>query len=465
MASVTSALQRIQEDLSAFLPEGAILEACRRAGHRWRERGLGPVRTIRLFVLQVLNFNTAMTGLRHLSRSAVKAPSYCKARMRLPLAVLQSLLLESSAAMRQTQHAAPAASAPRWCGLKVYLVDGSSTIVPDTPDSQKAFGQPKGCKKGCGFPVPKVLGLFDAFSGLMVQVLGLPLYTHEQSKVWLLHPLLKAAELLVGDRGFCSFVHLAMLFGRGTYGLFRMHQKQIVNFRPHRKHRRAGRKGKQRRQRQRRQQQRMPFSRFIKRLGERDQIVQWFRPAAGNKPKWMSAEQFALLPGSLLVRELRFVLPRRGQRTRCVTIATTLLDPLLYPKEKIAELYGVRWQVETHFAELKTTLKMRKLKSKTAAGVLKELTVYALVYNLVHLVMLKAAQRQNVSPQRISFIDTLRWLISAAPGESLPDLLINPYRPDRHEPRVVKDRQDTYTKMTRPREVLRKQLLTKGLAA
>jgi hypothetical protein len=193
-------------------------------------------------------------------------------------------------------------------------------------------------------------------------------------------------------------------------------------------------------------------------------VVEWFRPVV--RPTWMSAEQYASLPASLLVRELRFVLPRRGQRTRCVTIATTLLDPTLYPREKIADLYGVRWQAETHFAELKTTLKMRKVKSKTADGVRKELLVYALVYNLVHAVMLRAAQRQGVEPHRISFVDTVRWLISSAlPGEPMPDLVVNPYRPNRHEPRVVKDRQDTYTKMTRPRDELRKKLIAKRVAA
>jgi hypothetical protein len=84
--------------------------------------------------------------------------------------------------------------------------------------------------------------------------------------------------------------------------------------------------------------------------------------------------------------------------------------------------------------------------------------VYALVYNLVHLVMVRAALRQGVDPHRISFIDTLRWLVSADPHEELPELVVNPHRPDRHEPRVVKDRQDTYTKMSRPRETLRKEL-------
>lgn len=447
MASVARTLERIKEDLRPFLPEEAIVSACQAAGHKWRQRQLGPVQTIHLFIVQVLWFNTAMTALRHLSDTAVKASAYCKARMRLPLPVLQALLVESSAAMRGVCAPPPG----WWCGLRTYLVDGSSTIAPDTPDSEKAFGYPKVCKEGCAFPVPKILGLFDAFSGLIVQALGFPLFTHEQSKVWMLHPLLKAGELLVGDRGFCSFVHAAMLFSRGIHGLFRIHQAQIVDFRPHRKHRRKYPKGRKVRGQQ------MPRSRFVRRLGKWDQVVEWFKDAT-NQPKWMSQEQYANLPASLWVRELRFVLANNGQRTRVVTIATTLLDPILYPKEKIAELYGVRWQVETHFAELKTTLKMRRLKSKTAQGVLKELAVYALVYNLVHLVMVRAAQRQGVAPQRISFVDTVRWLLVAAPHEALPDLLVNPYRPNRHQPRVIKDRKDAYCKMTRPRRELQKAL-------
>jgi len=84
MASVSSTLDRIKQDLRPFLPDDSIEAACGKAGHRWRERDLGPVRTVHLFVLQVLCFNTAMTHLRHLAKAAVKAPAYCKARMRLP---------------------------------------------------------------------------------------------------------------------------------------------------------------------------------------------------------------------------------------------------------------------------------------------------------------------------------------------------------------------------------------------
>jgi len=436
MATMARTLERIKQDLRTFLPDRLILQCCRQAGHRWGRRRFDPLATFHLFILQVLNFNTAIVHLRHLAKQSVNAAAYCKARMRLPLAALQMLLRRTAAAMAS-------GSQSRWCRLRVLLVDGSSTIAPDTPQLLKNFGHPSGQKPGCGLPVAKILGLMDAFSGLIMEVLCFPLFTHDMSRVCKLHPLLGSGDRLVGDRGFCSFAHLSMLFSRGIAGLFRMHQRQIVSFRPHRKRRGKDKRGK-------------PSSRFVKRLGKWDQIVQWIKPK--EPPRWMSRRQYAALPATLRVRELRFVLPRRGQRTRVVTIVTTLLDPKLYPKEKIAALYAVRWRVETHFAELKTTLKMRKLKSKTVAGVQKELAIYCLVYNLIHAVMLQAAARQKVTADRISFIDTLRWLLSAEPGEELPNLLVNRLRPDRHEPRTLKDRPATYSKMTVSRQQWKKRL-------
>ena len=72
--------------------------------------------------------------------------------------------------------------------------------------------------------------------------------------------------------------------------------------------------------------------------------------------------------------------------------------------------------------------------------------------------MVKAAQQQGVTPDRISFIDTIPWLLTAAVSEEIPRLVVNPRRPDRHEPRVIKDLQDTYRKITRLRRELRKAL-------
>lgn len=442
MAGVARVLMRIKHDLKPFLSESQILNACRTVGHRWRERRLGPVQTLHLFILQVLNFNTAMSHLRHLA-SGIKAPAYCRARMRLPLAVFTAVLRDSTHAMSRSAGAAGA----RWCGLRAFLVDGSSTIAPDTPASQNAFGQPPAAKAGCGFAVPKILGMFDAWSGLIIELLTFPLFTHDQSQVWLLHHLLGKGDVLVGDRGFCSFWHAAMLASREVMCVFRMHSKQIVNFRPHR---RAGRKGGP---------VGRPSSTFVRRLGKWDQIVRWVKP--DQRPAWMTLQQYADAPRSLLVREVRYVVASRGQRTRCVTIATTLLDPTDYPKQKIVDLYQVRWSIETHFAELKTVLKMRRIKSRTPDGIRKELAAYCLVYNLVRIVMMKTARHQHTTPSRVSFIDAVRWLLSAQPADCVPLLKINPHRPDRHEPREVKERHGSYKVMTQPRKSLQIALLAR----
>ncbi len=110
-------------------------------------------------------------------------------------------------------------------------------------------------------------------------------------------------------------------------------------------------------------------------------------------------------------------------------------------------------------------MKMEVLHCHSVEGVLKELAMYALAYNLVRLVMLEAAHRQNVPVERISFVDALRWLRAAKPGTPFPKLIVNPHRPGRHEPRVVKRRPKQYKLMTKPRKQLRKLLMTTRVRA
>ena len=102
---------------------------------------------------------------------------------------------------------------------------------------------------------------------------------------------------------------------------------------------------------------------------------------------------------------------------------------------------------------------MDVLRCKTVDGVLKELHVFALVYNLARVVLGAAARRQRLPMGRLSFIDAVRWLRSAQETEALGKLVVNPYRPGRVEPRVVKRRPKEYDRMTRPRAELRRELL------
>jgi len=149
-----------------------------------------------------------------------------------------------------------------------------------------------------------------------------------------------------------------------------------------------------------------------------------------------------------------------------VTLATTLLDPAVYPAAEVAELYGRRWQVETNLRRhLKQTLRMDVLRCQTIEGVQKELTMYGLVDNMVRLVMLEAAEQQHVPVERISFIDAVRWLAAAVAGDAPLELRVNPNRPGRVEPRVIKRRSKTYSLMIHPRAVLRKRLLGNKHAA
>ncbi len=112
-----------------------------------------------------------------------------------------------------------------WLGHRVLYVDGSSFSMPDTPELQRAFGQPGGQSRGCGFPVARLLALFCAHTGMITEAIPLPLRSHEQSSVADLYSQLQPGDVLVADRGFCSFVHIALLQSRGVHAVFRLHQK------------------------------------------------------------------------------------------------------------------------------------------------------------------------------------------------------------------------------------------------
>jgi Transposase DDE domain len=165
----------------------------------------------------------------------------------------------------------------------------------------------------------------------------------------------------------------------------------------------------------------------------------------------------------LVLREVRYHIGTPGFRTRQITLVTTLLSPEVYSVADLAELYRQRWQVETSLAQLKTTMQMDVLHCKTVPGVLKELTVFALVYNLVRMVMRQLATLQHTAVERISFLDALRWLSAPHTGMPLVALIVNPARPHRVEPRVKKRRPKIFPLMIKPRQELRQQLIQQEL--
>jgi hypothetical protein len=445
--TIPKILSQFKADVAKALSPEIIRKVCDCLGHVWRERVLDPVTTVHVFLLQILHGNTACTALARLAGLAFTAAAYCEARKRLPLAVLAVLLHRVCDALVPEID-----ETGRWHGHRTWTLDGSSFSMSDTPALQARFGQPSAQAKGCGFPVAHLLALFHAGTGLLQHVLASPLRTHDMKYAATMHPELEEGDILLTDRGLASFTHLALLFLRKMHAVFRCHQKQIVNFRVGRKH-----------QKQRKPRKGLPRSRYVQRLGRWDQLVEYSKPK--KKPTWMDQDDYTALPETLLLRELRYVTPQRGHRTQVITLVTTLLDAKAYPAQELTELYLSRWQIEVNFRHLKTTMRMEVMHCKSVEGVIKELYMFAIVYNLVRLVMLEAARRQKVPLERISFVDALRWLRDTPAGELLTRLVVNPLRPDRLEPRVLKRRMKEYNLMKRPRHELRKELARKKHAA
>lgn len=445
--TIAEVIRQFKADVARALSADTIRQVCERRRHRWRERELDPVTTIHLFLTQVLHGNISCYGLRRVSDLAATPEAYCKARKRLPRAVFEDLLQAvADAADAETR------TTGLWKGHRTWTMDGSNFSMPDTPALQEHFGQPSGQAEGCGFPRAHTLMPFHAGTGMLMRATASPMRTHDLSQAAGTHPAMAEGDVLVGDRAFASYAHLALLPQGNRHAVVRCHRQQIVDFRPGRPHTTHADAAKG-----------VPRSRWVETLGPRDQRVEYFKPP--TKPTWMTDAAYAALPESMTVRELRYAVTTPGGRVKEITLATTLLDPVAYPAKDLAALYRTRWQIEVDIRHLKTTMGMEVLHCKTVDGVKKELCVYAIIYNLVRLVLGEAARRQEVPPPRISFVDVLRWLRTAEPGTPLPEMVVNPDRPDRQEPRVMKRRMKKFPLMTKPRQVLRKALENKDLAA
>jgi hypothetical protein len=451
MSTISQAVNRIKASVDTALPEATVRALAADLSRTHYQRTLTPVVTTYLFLQQVLHGNTAVSHLRHLSGLDFTDSAYCQARQRLPVGFFHRL---HQAVLTPCRQQADRDRSSRWHGHRVYGLDGSSFSMPDTPELQEAFGQPSGQAPGCGFPTAHLLVSFDLQDGFLLKALAAPRRTHDMKQAAVMHQDLQRGDLLLGDRAFCSFAHLALCGQRGLHGLFRAHQKQIISFRPQRRHAGPGPVGPE--------ETGLPRSRWLKKLGKNDQLVEYYKPT--QKPDWMTAEQYAALPESIIVRELRFEVRVPGRRPRVITVVTTLLDAQKYPAKELARLYEMRWQVEINLRHVKQTLKLDVLHCRTFPGVMKELLMFVVAYNLVRRVMVVAARQQHVEPNRISFVDALRWLVQARRGESVPRLKVNPERAGRYEPRVRKRRPKQYRLMQKPRAVLREALLEETAA-
>lgn len=409
-----------------------------------RERLFAPTETLSMFVAQALNADRSCQ--KAVDEMAIKrldaglAPcsthtgAYCRARMRLPTEMVQTL-----AGYVGQWVSAHAPDAWHWRGHAVRLVDGTTVVMPDTPANQAAYPQPRSQKPGLGFPLCRMVGLVCLGSGALLNA-AIGRYRgkggDEQTLLRSILDTLERGDLLLGDAFYATYFLLCTLRERGIDAVFEQYGSR---------------------------QRTTDFRRGL-RLGVRDHLI--VLPKPDIKPDWMSQAEYENAPASLTVRELR---------TGGKTLVTTLLCPKQTSKSALKALYTSRWHVELDLRNIKTTLGMERLSCQTPAMATKEIWVYLLAYNLIRLMMAQAALLAHRLPRQLSFKHTVQIWIAWAPHANPIDhddklhglfVLIAQQRvgerPGRIEPRALKRRPRTYPLLTKPRAMARAYIKQHG---
>lgn len=368
---------------------------------------------------------------------------YCKARAKLSEVALREL--SAQVASRTDQKAR---EDWKWKGKQVFLVDGFTFQMPDTKENQEAYPQHNAQKPGLGFPIARVTSLLSLATGCVADAAIGPYKgkgTGETSLFKQLFSSLKAGDVVVADRHYCTYWLICYLMKLGVHVCFRKHHARHTDFR----------KGN--------------------RLGKKDHIVTWPRSA---RPQWMSKEEYAQLPKEIRLREIEYVIEQPGRKQEPFIIVTTMLNETeenTASRDEIANLYGFRWNVELDIRSIKSYMNLGFLRCKSPEMIRREFWITMLAYNLIRSTIALTAHMFNKHPRQISFTSTCQYVLAswhefksltshearAAYCQQILHAISScqvANRPGRFEPRVVKRRRDQYTLMMEPRNELRKRL-------
>ena len=409
-----------------------------------RDRCFPPMETLSLFLTQTMNADSSCQNIVNefavrrindgLPPYSVNTGSYCKARQRLPLAMLTAATCLTGRSLDEIipEHW-------RWQGRHVRLVDGTTVTLPDTPENQLIYPQQKGQEPGLGFPICRIVGIMCLASGGIINAAMGPYKGKGASEQKLLRDMLdtfKKGDVVLGDALFGDYFLLAELMKRGVDGVFEQHgaRKKSTDFR----------KGSK--------------------LGPKDHLISYKKPKI--KPDWMTEEYYSTAPETLTVRELSI-----GTKV----LVTTILSSAEATGKSLKALYKSRWNIELDLRNIKTTLGMETLSCKTPEMAEKEMWIYFLAYNLIRIVMAEAAAWADMLPRQISFKHTLqlwraclRESFSLADAEKVQHLLcaiaqnIVGNRSGRIEPRALKRRQKPFPLLTISRDQARDEIKKNG---
>ena len=432
-------------------PAMEAIDAC------WKDRIYTPLVTLWVFLSQVISADHSCRAavarlIAHRvsnghSPCSAETGAYCQARKRLPEKFFAAVARLVGRRLEDQVH-----NNWLWKGRHVYMFDGTTVSMPDTPRNQAAYPQVYNQEPGLGFPIARICTIISLSCGAVLEV-GISRYAGKgQGELTLLRKLwdvLSPGDVLLTDALMSTWYEMLTLKQRGVDSVSRLNKA----------HRRADfRRGQ--------------------RLGKDDHVVRWPKPSPIRSIDWAT---YKSLPDYLEIRETRVRVEQPGFRTKQIIVVTTLLDPEATTAEELASLYRSRWSQELDLRDIKITLQMDVLRCKTPELVHKEIWTHVLAYNLIRAVMAQAASRNDLQPREISFKGTVQTLEAFQPlisyqahkgatfRQQIYQRLLEAVashrvadRPDRFEPRKRKRNPRKAAMMTKPRWEL-KRLMRKGV--
>lgn len=301
-----------------------------------------------------------------------------------------------------------------YCGLRLMALDGFLLDLPDTADNARIFGRPRNGKSEGAFPQARIAALCEVGTHILWKILIKPMRRAEITMARALLRHLQSNMLLLWDRGFLSYAHVAQVIAQGAQLLARV--KTNLIFKP------------------------------IRQLGDGSYLAKMYRSQGERRRD----------ENGIVVRIIDYTFddaarPHSGTPHR---LLTTLLDEHAHPATRLIVLYHERWEEELAIDELKTHQRQRAvLRSQTPAGAVQEIYGMLLGHYVVRVLMCEAAARHEIAPRRMSFVGALKILRCRMPEcpqsnaglQRWYDALLDeigeeqlPKRRDRVNPRVIK---------------------------
>ncbi|MFI7108085.1 IS4 family transposase [Nonomuraea sp. NPDC050227] len=255
--------------------------------------------------------------------------------------------------------AATTAAAGWWRGLRVVAVDGTLLPVPDCPANLTIFTRQRLGNGTSGYPQLRLTALVACGTRSMIAAVFGPASTGELDYARRLAAYLRTGMLLLGDRNFAATDLLNQVAATGADLLVRC---------------KSGR----------------------------------------NLPAVARCRDGSILArlGALTVRVIDAEITIRttaGTRTGHYRLLTTLTNASAYPAADLIRLYHERWEIETTYAELKSTiLSGHVLRAHTPDGIEQEVWALLTVYQVLRTAMTDATDSlPGTDPDRAGFTTAL----------------------------------------------------------